>query len=114
MRIFLRVVLLIATFIFVYPLIWNIIAAFKTNTEIMESPWSIPEVLNFSNFTRAFVESSMDEFILNSFFVTGLSMCLLLLLVVPTSYALSRFDFKGRKLLHNIYMGDYLSNRFIL
>lgn len=105
MRIFLRVVLLIATFIFVYPLIWNIIAAFKTNTEIMESPWSIPEVLNFSNFTRAFVESSMGEFILNSFFVTGLSMCLLLLLVVPTSYALSRFDFKGRKLLHNIYMG---------
>ncbi len=103
-RILLRVVLLTATFIFVYPLIWNLIAAFKTNTEIMESPWSIPETLNFSNFTRAFVDSSMGEFIINSFVVTALSMVLLLLLVVPTSYALSRFDFKGRKLLHNFYM----------
>ena len=103
-RILLRVVLLTATFVFVYPLIWNLIAAFKTNTEIMESPWSIPETLNFSNFTRAFVESSMGEFIINSFVVTALSMVLLLLLVIPTSYALSRFDFKGRKLLHNFYM----------
>lgn len=103
-RILLRIVLLTATFIFVYPLIWNLIAAFKTNTEIMESPWSIPETLNFSNFTRAFVESSMGEFIINSFVVTALSMVLLLLLVVPTSYALSRFDFKGRRLLHNFYM----------
>lgn len=104
MRILLRVILLAATLLFVYPLIWNIIAAFKTNKEIMESPWSIPEVLNFSNFTRAFVESSMGEFIVNSFLVTGLSMGLLLLLVIPTSYALSRFDFKGRKVLHNFYM----------
>ena len=103
-RILSRFILLTATFIFVYPLIWNLIAAFKTNQEIMESPWSIPETLNFSNFTRAFVESSMGEFIINSFLVTGLSMFLLLLLVIPTSYALSRFDFSGRKLLHNFYM----------
>lgn len=103
-RILLRIILFAATFIFVYPLVWNLIAAFKTNKEIMESPWSVPESLNFSNFTRAFVESSMGEFIINSFLVTGLSMLLLLLLVIPTSYALSRFDFTGRKLLHNFYM----------
>ena len=104
LRLLLRVILLTATVIFVYPLVWNLIAAFKTNKEIMESPWSVPEVLNFSNFTRAFAESGMGEFIINSFLVTALSMTILLILVVPTSYALSRFDFKGRKLLHNFYM----------
>ena len=104
LRFLLRVVLWIATIIFIYPLIWNLIAAFKTNKEIMESPWSVPEVLNFSNFTRAFTESGMGEFIINSFLVTGLSMMLLLVLVIPTSYALSRFNFTGRKLLHNFYM----------
>lgn len=70
----------------------------------MSSPWGLPEVLQFDNFTRAFVESSMGEFIINSFLVTGLSMMLLLILVIPTAYALSRFDFKGRKVLHNFYM----------
>lgn len=103
-KVIVRIFLLTATFIFVYPLVWNLIASLKTNKEIMSSPWGLPAVLNFSNFVRAFTESSMGEFILNSFFVTGLSMALLLVLVIPTSYALSRFDFKGRKFLHNFYM----------
>ncbi|KAA0965581.1 carbohydrate ABC transporter permease [Sporosarcina sp. ANT_H38] len=103
-KIVVRIVLLLATFIFVYPLIWNVIASLKTNKEIMSSPWGLPAALNFDNFIRAFTESSMGEFIINSFFVTGLSMLLLLILVIPTAYALSRFDFKGRKTLHNFYM----------
>ena len=103
-KIFLRIVLITATFIFVYPLVWNLLASLKTNKEIMSSPWGLPAVLQFDNFTRAFVESSMGEFIINSFLVTGLSMMLLLILVIPTAYALSRFDFKGRKVLHNFYM----------
>ncbi|WP_313892299.1 carbohydrate ABC transporter permease [Psychrobacillus sp.] len=103
-KVLVRIFLLTATFIFVYPLVWNLIASLKTNKEIMSSPWGLPAVLNFSNFVRAFTESNMGEFILNSFFVTGLSMALLLILVIPTSYALSRFDFKGRKFLHNFYM----------
>ncbi|MFJ7936125.1 carbohydrate ABC transporter permease [Sporosarcina sp. NPDC096371] len=103
-KVLLRIVLLTATFIFVYPLVWNLLASLKTNKEIMSSPWGLPEVLNFDNFTRAFTESNMGEFIINSFLVTGLSMMLLLILVIPTSYALSRFDFKGRKVLHNFYM----------
>lgn len=103
-KLLLRIVLLTATFIFVYPLVWNLLASLKTNKEIMSSPWGLPAVLQFDNFTRAFVESSMGEFIINSFLVTGLSMMLLLILVIPTAYALSRFDFKGRKVLHNFYM----------
>jgi len=76
-KLLLRIVLLTATFIFVYPLVWNLVASLKTNKEIMSSPWGLPEMLQFDNFTRAFVESSMGEFIINSFLVTGLSMMLL-------------------------------------
>lgn len=103
-KLLLRIVLLTATFIFVYPLVWNLLASLKTNKEIMSSPWGFPAALQFENFVRAFTESSMGEFIINSFLVTGLSMLLLLILVIPTAYALSRFDFKGRKILHNFYM----------
>ena len=103
-RIFMRTILLIAAFIFIYPLVWNLIAAFKTNNEILSSPWGLPEFLQYDNFVRAFTESNMAEFIINSFLVTALSMALLLILVIPTAYALSRFDFKGRKVLHNFYM----------
>ncbi|REB10102.1 carbohydrate ABC transporter permease [Sporosarcina sp. BI001-red] len=103
-RLILRIVLLAATFIFVYPFVWNLLASFKTNKEIMTSPWGIPAIPQFANFTRAFKESNMGGFIINSFLVTGLSMLLLLILVIPTAYALSRFDFKGRKVLHNFYM----------
>ncbi|MRH43298.1 ABC transporter permease subunit [Aquibacillus halophilus] len=103
-KLVIRILLLIATVIFVYPILWNVIASFKTNEEVLESPWSLPAVPQFDNFVRAFTEASMGEYILNSFFVTALSMFFLLLLVIPTAHAISRFDFRGRKLLHNFYM----------
>ena len=99
-----RIILLIATVIFVYPLVWNIIASFKSNEEILDSPWALPTALRFDNFIRAFTEASMGEYILNSFLVTALSMVILLILVVPTAHVLARFDFKGRRFLHNFYM----------
>lgn len=99
-----RIFLLIATVIFVYPLVWNIIASFKSNEEILESPWALPSMLRFDNFIRAFTEASMGDYILNSFLITALSMFLLLVLVIPTAHIIARFDFKGRKVLHNFYL----------
>ncbi|ASK64332.1 ABC transporter [Virgibacillus phasianinus] len=99
-----RIILLVATVIFIYPLVWNIIASFKSNEEILESPWALPSMLRFENYIRAFADASMGEYILNSFLVTALSMFLLLVLVIPTAHVIARFDFTGRKLLHNFYL----------
>lgn len=53
-KLVLRIFLVVQTLIVVYPLLWNVIASLKTNTEVMESPWSLPSSLNFDNYVRAF------------------------------------------------------------
>lgn len=111
----LRIILIIQTILVGYPLLWNIIASFKSNKEILESPWSLPKVLQFENYINAFVKAKIGYYVLNSILVTIFSMLIVLFLAVPTSYALARYEFKGRKVLQNLYMsGLFIQYIFIL
>lgn len=111
----LRLILLIETVIVVYPLVWNVIASFKTTTEILDSPWSLPRRLMLSNYANAFARAHMGNFALNTVLVTGLSLAILLALAVPSAYAISRFRFPGRRVLHATYMaGLFIQMVFIL
>jgi N-acetylglucosamine transport system permease protein len=112
---FLRLLLIAWTVIVVYPLIWNIVTAFKTNTEILASPWSLPKRLTFLNYVNAFSRGKIGSFAVNTVIVTALSLALLLLLAVPSAYAISRFRFRGNRALHTLYMaGLFIQTIFIL
>ena len=37
-----RILLIIIAIIMLFPLIWNIYSAFKTNTEFLSNPFSLP------------------------------------------------------------------------
>ena len=52
----------------------------------------------------------MGEFMLNSVIVTALALVILLAVALPASYALSRFEFKGRKFLNALFMGGLFIN----
>ncbi|WP_404455543.1 carbohydrate ABC transporter permease [Virgibacillus necropolis] len=114
-KIVIRLFLILITIWFVYPIIWNVFASLKTNTEILESPWSLPTSLHFENFVRAFTKAHMGEYIFNSIFVTVFSMILMLIITIPTAYAIARFNFFGKKFLHNFYMaGLFIEPLYIL
>ena len=100
-----RVVLIAISCTVVFPLLWNLTTSLKTNTEIMTSPWSLPQVLQFENYIRAFSKARMADYFLNSVFVVALSMALLLILVVPAAYSLTRLNLKRvSKIITNIYI----------
>ncbi len=52
----------------------------------------------------------MGEFFLNSVLVTATALILLLIIALPASYALSRFEFKGRKILNLAFMAGLFIN----
>ena len=112
---FLRLLLIAWTVIVVYPLVWNIVTSFKTNTEILASPWSLPGRLSVLNYANAFSRGKIGSFAVNTVIVTALSLALLLLLAVPSAYAISRFRFRGNRALHTLYMaGLFIQTIFIL
>lgn len=99
-----RVFLILTSLIVIYPILWNIIASLKSNTEILQSPWSLPHKLNFQNYVNAFTKAKMGDYILNSVFVVALSLVLLMGIVVPMSYSISRFKFRFSGAIRTVYM----------
>ncbi|KHF32842.1 Inner membrane ABC transporter permease protein YcjP [Paenibacillus sp. P1XP2] len=98
-----------------YPLLWNVMASFKTNEEVMESPWTLPKSLQWDNYVRAFTTAKIGDYMLNSVLVVVLSMIMLILMAVPTAYVLGRMRFRGQKLISNLYMaGLFIGGVYII
>ncbi len=52
----------------------------------------------------------MGEYMFNSVIVTALALALLLVVALPAAYCLSRFHFKGRKVLNTLFMAGLFIN----
>lgn len=111
----LRLLMVLASLVVVLPILWAIITSFKTNTEFLESPWTLPASLQWSNYVNAFSKANMGDYFINSIFVTVLSMVVLFVLVIPASYALSRYRFVGSKAINlGIMAGLFVSANYIV
>ena len=100
----LRAFLIIFTFLMLYPLAWNVMSSFKTNTEFLLDQLALPEGFAWDNYVRAFVRANMGEYFFNSIFVVALATSLLVIFVVPTSYVLARYRFFGSRFIEALFM----------
>ncbi|KRF42952.1 carbohydrate ABC transporter permease [Paenibacillus sp. Soil787] len=99
-----RIPLLLWSVAVIFPIVWMLISALKSNAEIFASPWGFPEIFNYANFTKAWTEYHIGKSFFNSVMVTGIGTLLNLALAVPTAYAIERVNFRGSIILHNIYL----------
>jgi len=110
-KIFIYVVLIALAVSIIIPVAWVFVASLKTDTELYGDPWTLPQTgLHFENFARAWNEAEMGSFMLRSVVVTALALLLLLVIALPAAYCLSRFQFKGRKLLNTCFMAGLFIN----
>ncbi|MDR2629603.1 MAG: carbohydrate ABC transporter permease [Spirochaetaceae bacterium] len=99
-----RILLIIFTFFLLYPVLWNIVSSFKTNTEFLTNQTALPKSLAWDNYVRAIQKASMGDYFLNSIFTVVFSTTLLLIFVVPASYCLARFRFPFSRLIEAFFM----------
>lgn len=107
------IALIVMTISIIIPVAWVFMASFKRNAEFIgkgTNPWALPEQLQWQNYVTAFVDAEMGKFFLNSMIVTALSLVILLVIALPAAYALSRFDFKGKKILNIAFMAGLFVN----
>ena len=86
-KLFLFLFMLLAFFISVYPLLWVVIQSLKTETEFLESIWTLPARLNFQNYATAWNDAGMSRYFMNSVVVT------LVTTAVRGRYSLPSFSF---------------------
>lgn len=97
----------------IVPVAWVFMASVKRNAEFIGAdvnPWALPADPRWENFKQAFVDAQMGEFFLNSVLVTAMALLLLLVVALPASYVLSRFEFKCKKLLNIGFMAGLFIN----
>lgn len=91
-------ILLMASLLMLYPLLWMVSGSFKTDTEIFSSPWLWPSEWHPENFTNAWTATnpSFTTFYINSFAVTALAVVGNVVGCTLTAYAFARLRFRGR------------------
>ena len=103
LRTLLRVFLLAWAVTVIYPLFWMIISSLKTNSEFYMSPWALPETLHLENYISAWVTSKFSDYFLNSVLVIAGTVVLYLIMLTTTSYALAKYQFRGKQMLQNFW-----------
>ena len=112
-KIFIYVALLALAISIIIPVLWVFMASVKRNAEFIGAdvnPWALPKQFFYQNFIVAFRDAQLGDFFLNSIIVTALGLILLLVIALPASYVLSRFDFKGRRILNVAFMAGLFIN----
>ena len=90
--------------VLIFPELWLLVNSFKDYVSFSDSPWGLPEKLQWGNYSFIFENFAMGEAFINS---------IILCLACPTAgiisttfaaYALSKFEFRGKKVLYFIHI----------
>ena len=109
-KVFIYVVLTALAVVIIVPVAWVFLASLKQNSEFYGNPWTLPASFYWQNFVDAWTAAKMGEYMLNSVMVTALALAILLVVALPAAYCLSRFHFRGGKLLNTCFMAGLFIN----
>ena len=101
------VLLALAAVLFMAPVAWALLSAFKPHADIRMHPWALPQRIAWENFSAA-LHGGMGLYLLNSIAVTVIAVALILLLSAPAAYAFARMKFRGSAVLLGMILGGIL------
>lgn len=97
-----HIVLIAVCVVFVFPVLWLVLASFSKSGSIYDIEGFFPDTLSLAGYKRLFTDTTMYDYpnwLKNTLFVAVLSSFFGTVLVILTAYTISRFEFKSRKLL---------------
>ena len=114
-KVFIYVALFTLAISIIVPIAWVFLASIKENSEFYGDPWALPNGFYVQNFLDAFQKANMGEYMLNSIIVTVVALVILIVVALPASYVLARFEFKGKKILNTLFMmGLFINSTYIV
>lgn len=98
-------VLIFWTIVNLFPIYWMFTFSLKSNAEIFgKNIIGLPKEWLWSNYAEAIGKGNMALYFFNSTIVTFLTIVLTVICSLMATYALTRMEWKGRKLANNIFM----------
>jgi len=97
---------LVLSMIFILiPLVWALLTSLKSYDQITGVNVGIlPKSVTFSNYAHVWNESHFQSYFGNSLIIAAISVVCIVILSVCNGYALSRFNFRGKKAVMVIFL----------
>ena len=92
---------IIISFVFyaVFPFLWLLLASLKTTAELLNNPFTLPEVFQFKNYSNAIQEAGLGRLIINSLVISTSATFLNILFSSMCAFAIARHTFWGNNVL---------------
>lgn len=96
-------ILIFTIIVSVFPIIWVIMSAFKTNAQILGSPFSLPTSISFDAFIYLFEKYNFLGYALNSLLICITSTGLSIIIFAMGGYVIAKYKFPGRNFIFALF-----------
>ncbi len=101
-------VLIVTAIVILVPLAWLLSSSLKTQQELAANTWGPPTSWQFANYVKAWKSSHLGTYMVNSIYVTVLSIVISLVASTPIAFVVSRFSFKLRNPLYYLMIAGMM------
>lgn len=96
------VTLILIMIIQAFPLVWMMLTSVKNQREVFSS--FLPQTLDFSNFARVWNAIDLPQHLLNSLYVTTLTVAVTVVISTLAGYVFARFEFRGKDWIFYLFI----------
>ena len=93
------VLLVLLAILWTYPVLWTLSNAVKTTADLYRGPLDVPWPPAIGNLGAAWERANLGNALLNSAYVTTMTVAAVLILALPAAYSLTRLRPPGRAIL---------------
>lgn len=94
--------------LFLYPVLFALISAFKSNGEILKNPVAFPSKFYLQNFIDLFQQSDFATAIRNSLILTIVSEAIIVCIVPMAAYGIERSESKITKIIYTYFLAGMM------
>lgn len=93
-KVIIYIILSLLVLVYLFPLLWMLSVSLKTNSEVMASPFSMPDVVQLGNYIFAWVYGKLGTATLNSVIVCGVALIVSMVIGSMAAFAIARMRWK--------------------
>ncbi len=86
-----HLILLVFALIVVYPIVWMVLASLKSQGELLQNIWGLPQSAAWANYRDAWDTAGLGRALFNSVVVSLAVVAVVILIAAPAAYALAKF-----------------------
>lgn len=101
-------ILVLITLVFLSPILYMVLNSFKPYSQMLKSPWALPDTFFISNYVKSFNQMEFFQSLSNSFLITSVSVFLIVTLGALAAYPIARFNNKVTKFLSVYFLLGYM------